>query len=71
MNKLFASEEKAEISVREKMNDLSDIIITQEQYDIGKGLFEVYSRLPLYYQDKSLLKKTEKKLTAYKQRVIV
>jgi hypothetical protein len=30
MNKLFASEEKAETSVREKMNDLSDIITTQE-----------------------------------------
>lgn len=70
MNKLLRSEEIAESIVRQKIQQLSDNICEKEEYDIANGLKEVYSRLPLYYQDEFIIKKLNSKLDTYEKRLL-
>lgn len=68
MNQLFKSEEIAEATVRSKIQGISEVIVEKEEYDIGKGLLEVYSRLPLYYQDEFIMSRLKSKLLGYQKK---
>lgn len=51
--------------MRAKIQGISEVIVEKEEYDIGKGLLEVYSRLPLYYQDEFIMSRLKSKLLGY------